>query len=191
MSIQFPSPDAELAALNKREYLENSFSGGVSTPSYDISPIVDMQTYQAPAPVFVNPPNQLGYLGRAQQKVGNYFQSKLPNAYKGFTKDVDKSKEWYNQTKKETLANYGELDFKDRGALWLGGLQTAAGLYNSYKTSKMAKKQFNFTKEAYNRNFAAQAKVTNSQLADRQAARHARDPKQHASVADYMKKYGV
>lgn len=77
-------------------------------------------------------------------------------------------------------------------AMAVGGVAKGVfDAYNAYKANKLAKEQFAFTKMNTNRNFQAQANVTNSQLADRQAARVARDPKQFASVSDYMSKYGV
>ena len=85
----------------------------------------------------------------------------------------------------------GEMSFGEK----LGAAGDLAvnvfGAYNAYKANKLAKEQFNFSKMNTNRNFRAQANITNSQLADRQAARVARDPKQFSSVNDYMKKYGV
>lgn len=86
---------------------------------------------------------------------------------------------------------WGKMNYGERGTALLGAATGLYGAYNARKTGKLARDQFNFTKDSFNRNFAAQAKTTNAQLADRQNARHTRDPKAHASVADYMKKYGV
>ena len=86
---------------------------------------------------------------------------------------------------------WGKMSYGERGTAMLGAATGLYGAYNAHKTGKLAKEQFNFTKDSFNRNFEAQAKTTNAQLADRQNARYARDPKAHASVADYMKKYGV
>lgn len=86
---------------------------------------------------------------------------------------------------------WGKMSYGERGTALLGAATGLYGAYNARKTGKLAREQFNFSKDAFNRNFAAQAKTTNSQLADRQNARHTRDPKAHSSVADYMKKYGV
>lgn len=86
---------------------------------------------------------------------------------------------------------WGQMNLGQQAGAILGGVGSLYGMYNAHKTGKLAKDQFNFTKDSFNRNFAAQANITNAQLADRQNARHARDPKAHASVSDYMKKYGV
>lgn len=57
----------------------------------------------------------------------------------------------------------------------LGGLAQGAGsLWNAYNASKqfkLAQDQFDFTKGAFNANFANQAKNINAQLEDRQRAR--------------------
>lgn len=88
-------------------------------------------------------------------------------------------------------AGVGALSFGQK-AMAVGGLAKGVfDAYNAYKANKLAKEQFAFTKTNTNRNFQAQANITNSQLADRQAARVARDPKQFASVSEYMSKYGV
>ena len=86
---------------------------------------------------------------------------------------------------------WGKMSYGEKGTAMLGAATGLYGAYNARKTGKLAKEQFNFTKDSFNRNFEAQAKTTNAQLADRQNARHTRDPKAHASVSDYMKKYGV
>ena len=86
---------------------------------------------------------------------------------------------------------WSQMNLGQQAGAILGGVGSLYGMYNARKTGQLARDQLNFTKDSFNRNFEAQAKTTNAQLADRQNARHARDPKAHASVADYMKKYGV
>ena len=91
----------------------------------------------------------------------------------------------------KTGAGIDTMSFGQK-AMAVGGLAKGVfDAYNSYKANKLAKEQFAFTKMNTNRNFQAQANVTNSQLADRQAARVARNPNQFTSVSDYMNKYGV
>lgn len=65
------------------------------------------------------------------------------------------------------------------------------GIYNSQQQIKNAKDTLNFNKQAWQKNYDAQAKMTNSQLADRQARRYYEDSKNTQSVSDYMKQYGV
>ena len=73
----------------------------------------------------------------------------------------------------------------------VGLLNDAFGAYNAYQANKLAKQQFAFQKDAFNKQYAAQKNLTNSQLADRQAQRHRRDPTRYESVDSYMAKYGV
>lgn len=96
------------------------------------------------------------------------------------------------QTIADTIgAGIGSMSFGQKATAVGGIAKGVFDAYNAYKTAKLAKEQFKFTKMNTNRNFAASANTTNAQLADRQAARVARDPKQFASVSDYMSKYGV
>lgn len=110
--------------------------------------------------------------------------------------------DWLNSTK-DKIANglntaganaqtaWGKMSYGERGSAMLGAATSLYGAYNARKTGKLAQEQFQFTKDSFNKNFEAQAKTTNSQLADRQNARNIRNPTAHASVSDYMKKYGV
>lgn len=88
-------------------------------------------------------------------------------------------------------AGIGSMSFGQKATALGGVAKGVFDAYNAFKMGKLAKEQFNFTKMNTNRNFEASANTTNAQLADRQAARVARDPKQFASVSDYMSKYGV
>lgn len=85
----------------------------------------------------------------------------------------------------------------EKGQMGLGqlGLGTMAGIGNMFLGMKqygLAKDQFAENKRQYNQNYEAQKGLTNSQLADRQAARIAASGAAgRESVADYMAKYGV
>ena len=78
---------------------------------------------------------------------------------------------------------------------WGGlALNTIGGLGQAFmgmKTYGLAKDQFRFQKNAWNKEFAAQKGLINSQLEDRQKRRVAEQPGQHEDVASYMNKYGV
>lgn len=78
---------------------------------------------------------------------------------------------------------------------WGGlALNTIGGLGQAFmgmKTYGLAKDQFRFQKNAWNKEFAAQKGLINSQLEDRQKRRVAEQPGQHDDVASYMSKYGV
>lgn len=114
-----------------------------------------------------------------------------PNATAGFGQDTARFAEGANEILDTGANSWNKMDFAQRGSAILGGIQSVGNAYNSYKAGKLAKEQFNFTKDSFNRNYEAQAKTTNAALADRQATRVARDPSAYASVEDYMKKYGV
>ena len=82
---------------------------------------------------------------------------------------------------------------------WGGtALGVANGLFSGYMGMKqfgLSKDIFNNSKQQFERNFAAQKGVTNSQLADRQDRRNKdaafNGRSDMTSTADYMKKYGV
>lgn len=166
-------------------------TGYVPTPT--ISAATGMQTYAAPTPTLRGAPQgALGSLGGALSNVG----SRLSN-WIGGNGGVDFDGMW-NGTKSAfgtAGANagtaWGKMSYGERGTAMLGAATGLYGAYNARKTAKLARDQFNFSKDAFNKNFEAQAKTTNAQLADRQNARYIRNPKAHASVSDYMKKYGV
>ena len=73
----------------------------------------------------------------------------------------------------------------------IGALTGLAGAYTGLEQLQVAKDNLAFQKDAFNKNFANQAKLTNSQLADRQRARVMDSPGAYESVGDYMNKYGV
>ena len=73
----------------------------------------------------------------------------------------------------------------------IGALTGLAGAYTGLEQLQVAKDNLAFQKDAFNKNFANQAKLTNSQLADRQRARVMDSPGAYESVSDYMNKYGV
>lgn len=73
----------------------------------------------------------------------------------------------------------------------IGALTGLVGAYTGLEQLQVAKDNLAFQKNAFNKNFANQAKLTNSQLADRQRARVMDSPGTYESVGDYMNKYGV
>lgn len=130
-------------------------------------------------------------MAKAAPSLGASFKSMIGLGGDEFSQMRDGVKSAVNTAGANASTAWGKMNYGERGTAMLGAATGLYGAYNAHKTNKLAKKQFNFTKESFNRNFEAQAKTTNAQLADRQNARHARDPKAHASVSDYMKKYGV
>lgn len=95
------------------------------------------------------------------------------------------SKPWYESmfggknTDGSTNPNYAGMA--------LSGIQTGFNIWQGMNQLKMAKDQLNFTKDAFNKNYAAQRQATNTALADRQAARVAANPNAYQSVGEYMK----
>ena len=81
-----------------------------------------------------------------------------------------------------------QTGIKTNGALGtgLGILQGLGSAYMGMKQYGLAKDQLQFSKDAFNKNYAAQAKMTNASLEDRQRARVASNPGAYQSVGDYM-----
>lgn len=74
------------------------------------------------------------------------------------------------------------------------GLGLANSLFSGWMGMKnygLAKDQLKFTKEAFNKNFGAQANLINAQLSDRARKRAYTDPGRAMSEDEYMTKYGV
>lgn len=72
------------------------------------------------------------------------------------------------------------------GAPAMGILQGLGSAYMGMKQYALARDQLQFSKDAFNKNFAAQAQTTNTALEDRQRARVASNPGAYQSVGDYM-----
>ena len=83
---------------------------------------------------------------------------------------------------KTGLKTPGMLDYG------IGALSGLGNLWMGMQNYGLAKDQLKFQKDAYNKNYAAQAKTTNANLEDRQAARVASNPTAYQSVSDYMAK---
>lgn len=77
------------------------------------------------------------------------------------------------------------------GGAALGLIQGLGSAYMGMKQYGLARDQLQFSKDAFNKNYAAQAKMTNSMLEDRQRARMASNPGAYQSVGDYMAKNGI
>lgn len=73
----------------------------------------------------------------------------------------------------------------------LQGLGALGSMFTGYKQYGLAKDQLKFQKEAFNKNFENQKKLTNARLEDRQRQRHAANPYMNARPEDYMAKHGV
>lgn len=77
------------------------------------------------------------------------------------------------------------------GSLALGTVSGLGSAFMGMKQYGLMKDQFKFQKDSFNKNFAAQRGLINSELEDRQRQRVRENPNQAVPVADYMAKYGV
>lgn len=81
--------------------------------------------------------------------------------------------------------------FKDQASAVGSTVGALASAYGAYNTTKTANAQLDFTKQAWNKQYQANANLTNASLADRQNSRVASNSSAYQSVDSYMNKYGV
>lgn len=94
---------------------------------------------------------------------------------------------WFGSTDKNGVRSMGKADYLLGGLGAIGsGLQAFTGL----QQYGLAKKQFQFQKDAWEKQYAAQKGLINSELEARQNRRVLEDPRNMAT-AEYMAKYGV
>ena len=86
---------------------------------------------------------------------------------------------------------FGDMSALQMGQLGLGGANSLLTGYLGFQNLGLAKKQYQSQLDQFNKQWAANKKLTNASLADRQAARVASNPNAYQSVDDYMKKYGI
>lgn len=89
------------------------------------------------------------------------------------------------------LGGTGDMSGLQMGQLGLGGVTSLLNGYLGFQNLSLAKKQYQSQLDQFNKQWAANKKLTNASLADRQAARVASNPNAYQSVDDYMKKYGI
>ena len=173
-------------------------TGMYDTPSYNLpsQTVGQLGNYYTPnvvaTPTFNGTPQgAMGGLGGAMTGIGNNVKNMIGLGGDSFQNMWDGTKSAVNTAGANASTAWGKMSYGEKGTAMLGAATGLYGAYNAHKTNKLANKQFNFTKDSFNRNFEAQAKTTNAALEDRQKARYARNPTAHASVSDYMKKYGV
>lgn len=83
---------------------------------------------------------------------------------------------------------FGDMDFADTAGLALSGLQTLGGLWAAFNANKLAKRQFNFTKDITERNLANQTQSYNTSIADRGRTRAAVENQGQAYADDYIRR---
>jgi hypothetical protein len=77
------------------------------------------------------------------------------------------------------------------GGAALGLAQGLSGAYMGMKQYGLAKSQLAFSKDAFNKNYAANKATVNASMEDRQRARVASNAGAYQSVGDYMAKNGI
>ena len=84
-------------------------------------------------------------------------------------------------------------DKNSMGVLPVGAqlLQTGINAYTGIRGLNLAEEQLAFTKEAFNKNYANQVKMVNSQLRDRQEARYAANPNAYQNPDEYVEENKV
>lgn len=85
----------------------------------------------------------------------------------------------------------GGMSGLQMGQLALGGATSLLNGYLGFQNLGLAKKQYQSQLDQFNTQWAANKKLTNSSLADRQTARVASNPNAYQSVDSYMEKYGI
>lgn len=81
---------------------------------------------------------------------------------------------------------FAGMNGMDTAKLALGGLQTIGSLWGAFQSAKMAKKQFNFTKDITETNLANQIRSYNTQLEDRSRSRAVMEGQSAAQAQDYI-----
>ena len=83
-------------------------------------------------------------------------------------------------------AGTGGPGFLGTAGMVLGGLQTIGNLWGAFQAAKLAKKQFNFTKDITETNLANQIKSYNTALADRARSRGVMEGQSPDQVSQYV-----
>ena len=182
---QYPIQSNDPAFNTNLDYANNPLVGsenGMVTP-YEIVPTTNIVTGasdQSAAP-------SLGSISAFFQKNTPELYNKFSNTFGGADADVAAVGKFGDSMGNAWGGMTGKQKFDTIG----GAIKDIYGIYNGHQQIKNAKNTLNFNKQAWQKNFDAQAKMTNSQLADRQARRYYEDSKNTQSVGDYMNKYGV
>lgn len=182
---QYPMQSNDPAFNTNLDYANNPLVGSENsmvTP-YEIVPTTNIVTGasdQSAAP-------SLGSISTFFQKNTPELYNKFSNTFGGADADVAAVGKFGDSMGNAWGGMTGKQKFDTIG----GAIKDIYGIYNGHQQIKNAKNTLNFNKQAWQKNFDAQAKMTNSQLADRQARRYYEDSKNTQSVGDYMNKYGV
>lgn len=89
-----------------------------------------------------------------------------------------------------SLSDWGSKN-KDLIAGGVGIANSLANAYFGWKNMGLAKDQFNFQKDSWNKNFANQVITTNNQLEEQARKRYSNSPTSNMTPEEYMAKHGV
>lgn len=81
--------------------------------------------------------------------------------------------------------------FSTKLGLGIGAVNSIISAINGHRSYQLGKSQLTAQTDQFNKQFAAQRGLINSQLADRQDWRNRNQPGKFMSTAEYMDKYGV
>lgn len=94
----------------------------------------------------------------------------------------------YQSGKDMYQKNHGDLSAQNQfGNLW-GGLQALAGLYSGFKQTRLADKQFDMQRDAWNKSWDANKKQINEAVTTRAGLKFGDNPEKRAQ---YTKQYSV
>lgn len=131
-------------------------------------------------------PGLIGGLPNKYASMGNYGMSGVSPSLAGVAS--------VEPTTMQSLFGYKTPEGMQVNGIANTAISLGSALMNGFlgmQNYGLAKDQFNFQKDAFNKNYAAQKTLTNSSLEDRQRARVASNPTAYQSVGDYMKQNGV
>lgn len=109
-----------------------------------------------------------------------------PNSIAQFGRGDFSSLNSNNPVNSGVRTDFGSLDFTDKAGLALQGLSTIGGLYAAFQQLGLAKKQFNFQKQAWDTNLGNQIKSYNTALEDRARARAAMEGQSQEQANTYI-----
>lgn len=182
---QYPMQSNDPMFNTNLDYVDNPLLGSESDMVNPVALVPTTNVVTGTAVQSATP--SLGSISAFFQKNTPELYNKYQNAFAGADADVAAVSKFGDSMGTAWGGMNGKQKFDTIG----GAIKDIYGIYNGYQQIKNAKDTLNFNKQAWQKNYDAQAKMTNSQLSDRQARRYYEDPKNTQSVGDYMNKYGV
>lgn len=182
---QYPMQSTDPMFNTNLDYVDNPLLGSESDMVNPIAVVPTSNIVTGTAAQSATP--SLGSISAFFQKNTPELYNKFSNTFGGADADVAAVKKFGDSMGTAWGGTTGKQKFDTIGST----LKGIYGIYNGQQQLKNAKDTLNFNKQAWQKNYDAQAKMTNSQLADRQARRYYEDSKNTQSVGDYMNKYGV